>query len=152
MVATGLWKFAAAGILTLGLAEAAMAEDMGPIQSRQACMKSNGNMMKVMVPIIKGEAPYDGAAIQDALAADDTACAGWAGWWGEDTKAGGAVKSRAKDEIWADMAGFEAAGMAYVKAKTAVEATSDEASFKAAFPALGKACQDCHEKFREPQQ
>jgi cytochrome c556 len=151
MVAEGLLKLAAAGTLMMSLAAVALAQDMGPIESRQACMKSNGNMMKVMVPMIKGEAPYDNAAIKEALASDDAACAGWANWWGEDTKAGGAVKTRAKDEIWSDMAGFQAASMAYVTAKTAVEASADEASFKAAFPALGNACQGCHEKFRVPQ-
>ena len=149
-MATGLLKLTAAGALMLGLAATALADDMGPIKSRQACMKSNGNMMKVMVPVIKGEAAHDNAAIQEALGADTDACAGWANWWGEDTKAGGAIETRAKDEIWTDSAGFAAAGMAYVKAKAAIEATSDEASFKAAFPALGKACQDCHEKFRTP--
>ena len=125
-----------------------MADAKRPIEARQACMKANGAMMKVMVPIIKGEAAYDKAAIDDAIADAEAACAGWADWWGEDTKPGGAVKTEAKLEIWTDK-GFEAAGMAYVKASTAVKASADEASFKAAFPALGKSCQGCHEKFRQ---
>jgi cytochrome c556 len=112
-------------------------------------MKANGAAMKVMVPMIKGEAPFDKAAIDKALAAEEAACAGWANWWGEDTKPGGAVKTEAKLEIWSDKAGFEAAGAAFMKARTAVAAAADEASFKAAFPDLGKSCQSCHEKYRE---
>ena len=81
--------------------------------------------------------------------ASEAACAGWADWWGDDTKPGGAVKTEAKLEIWTDKAGFEAAGGQYVKAMTAVKAAADEAAFKAAFPDLGKSCQSCHEKYRQ---
>lgn len=138
-----------AGVLALGFSSAAMADAKASIEAREACMKANGGMMKVMVPIIKGQKPYDKAAIDASIANAQKACGGWADWWGEDTKPGGAVKTEAKAEIWSDPAGFEAAGKAYVTAEAAVLASADEASFKAAFPALGKACQGCHEKFRQ---
>lgn len=142
-----------AGVLALGLSSAAMADAKASIEARQACMKANGAMMKVMVPVMKGQAAYDKAAIDAAIAASQKACGGWAGWWGEDTKpgteAGNATKTEAKAEIWSDAAGFEAAGKAYMTAEAAVLASTDEASFKAAFPALGKSCQGCHEKFRQ---
>mgnify|MGYP006266761221 CR=1 FL=1 len=145
-ISVGLFSAAA---LALGLCSAAMADAKASIEARQACMKANGGMMKVMVPIIKGQKPYDKAAIDAAIAASQKACGGWADWWGDDTKPGGAVKTEAKAEIWSDPKGFEAAGAAYVKAEAAVMASTDEASFKAAFPALGKSCQGCHEKFRQ---
>ena len=135
--------------LALGLSSAAIADAKASIEAREACMKANGGMMKVMVPIIKGQKPYDKAAIDAAIAASQKACGGWADWWGEDTKPGGALKTEAKAEIWSDPAGFEAAGKAYMTAEAAVLASTDEASFKAAFPALGKSCQGCHEKFRQ---
>ena len=138
-----------AGVIALCCTSAAMADAKASIEARQACMKANGAMMKVMVPIIKGEQPYDKAAIDASIANAQKACGGWADWWGADTKPGGAVKTEAKAEIWSDAAGFEAAGKAYVTAEAAVQASTDEASFKAAFPALGKACQGCHEKFRQ---
>jgi cytochrome c556 len=149
MMSKGFLGLFAAGVLALGLSTAAMAE-MGPIESRQACMKASGKMMGVMVPVIKGEKAYDKAAVDGAVAATEAACAGWAGWWGEDTKPGGAVETWAKADVWTDTAGFEAASGAFGKALGAVKASADEASFKAAFPALGKSCQDCHEKFRRP--
>lgn len=150
MLAKGIMTMLAAGALSLGLASAAMAQ-MGPVEARQACMKANGKMMGVMVPMLKGEKPFDKAAIDAAIAEEGAACAGWAGFWGEDTKPGvSKVETWAKEEIWTDMAGFEAAGMAFGKALGAVKAATDEASFKAAFPALGAACQGCHEKFRRP--
>lgn len=139
----------AAGALSLGLASAAMAE-AGPIEARKGCMKANAKMMKVMVPVMKGEQAYDKAAFDAAIAETEAACAGWGEWWGEDTKPGGAVETEATEAVWTNKAGFEAAGAAYVKAMEGVKASADEASFKAAFPELGKACQSCHETFRKP--
>lgn len=142
-------SLAMAATLALGLSSAAMADAAKAIEAREACMKANIAMIKVMVPIIKGQAAYDKAAIDDAIGKSQAACAGWADWWGEDTKPGGAVKTEAKLEIWSDPKGFEAAAMEYVKAEQAVMAAADEAAFKAAFPALGQSCQSCHEKYRE---
>ena len=138
-----------AGAIAFCFTSAAMADAKASIEARQACMKANGAMMKVMVPVIKGQSAYDKAANDAAIAAVEAACGGWANWWGEDTKPGGAVKTEAKLEIWSDPKGFEAAGGAYMTALIAVKASADEASFKAAFPALGKSCQGCHEKFRQ---
>lgn len=138
----------AAGGLALVLASSAMAAS-NPIEARQACMKANVKLMKVAVPVMKGESAYDKAAIDAAVAEAEQACDGWDSWWGEDTKPGGAVKTEAKAEIWSDKAGFDAAAADYVKAFTAVKASADEASFKAAFPALGGSCKGCHEKYRQ---
>lgn len=148
MTHKGLWALLLGGAIAMGIGSAAMAET-NPIEARQACMKANAAMMKVMVPVIKGQAAYDKGAIDAAIAKTEAACSGWAGWWGEDTKPGGAVKTEAKAEIWADKAGFEAAGGVYAKAMETMKASADEPSFKAAFPGLGKSCQGCHEKFRQ---
>ena len=149
MTSKRLLGMLAAGAIMMGVTPAAMAE-ASPIEARQACMKANAKMMKVMVPVIKGEQAYDKAAIDAATAETEAACAGWANWWGDDTKPGGAIETEAKEEVWTDMAGFEAASAAYGKAFGAVKAAADEAAFKAAFPALGGSCQSCHEKYRKP--
>ncbi len=135
--------------LLIGCTSAALA-DGNPIEARQACMKANGKMMGVMAAVIKGEKPYDKAAIDAAVSTTEQACAGWANWWGDDTKPGGAIETEAKAEIWSDKAGFDAASANYMKAFSAVKATADEASFKAAFPALGATCKSCHEAYRAP--
>ena len=121
------------------------------IKARQACMKQgHGGIMAVAVPIIKGEKPYDKAAIDAAFANDEKLCADWAKFWTPDTQTG-TVETEAKPEIWTDTAGWEAAGGAAYQAMQALKATTDEASFKAAFPAVGAGCKGCHEKFRKPE-
>ncbi|MBL8908714.1 MAG: cytochrome c [Rhizobiales bacterium] len=142
---------AAALALCLGTGLALASAD-DAIKGRQACMKASGKMMGDLAAMFKGEKPYDKAAVDAAIAAHDAACAGWADWWGPDTQKGETVETWAKPEIWADMAGFNAAGDAFYAKFVAVKDSTDEAGFKAAFPELGKACGGCHEKFRRPKE
>jgi cytochrome c556 len=138
-------------VTALGLTLAASAAYAGAddiIKARQACMKAHGASMKIMVPMMKGEAAYDNAAIQATLDAEGPACADWDKWWTADGQAGATVKTHAKPEIFSDAKGFADAGGKWYEAYTAVKASADEAAFKAAFPALGAACGGCHEKFR----
>ena len=146
-------RIAASGFLLLGLGTTlALASADDAIKGRQGCMKSHGASMGVMVPMFKGEKPYDGAAIQDTLAKEEVACADWAKFWGADAQKGETLETWAKPEIWANPKGFEEAGGKWYAAYTAVKGTTDEASFKAAFPVLGKGCQNCHEQFRRPKE
>jgi cytochrome c556 len=138
--------------LTAG-ATGALAAGDDTIKARQACMKAQGGgVFGTMFPILKGEKPYDVAAIKAAFDSMDAACADWANFWSEDSMTSTTMKTRAKPEIWTDKAGFEAAGGAAYQAMTALKATTDEASFKAALPAVGAACQGCHEKFQAPKE
>lgn len=153
MNSSKLFKVATAGALIAGLGiSLAYAAADDAIKARQECMKTNGKMMGVMVPIMKGEKPYDAAAVTAAIDATSAACADWSKWWGEDTKKGETVETYAKEEIWSDPDGFKAAGEAFGAKLMAVKATTDEAGFKAAFPELGNTCKGCHDKFRRPKE
>ena len=133
-----------------GIAYAALSGD-DAIAARQACMKANATAMGTYVPIMKGEKPYDAAAVQAALASQETACAKWSEFWPADSMTSKTLKHRSLESVWSDAKGFEAAGGVYYTAFTALKATTDEAGFKAAFPAMGAGCGGCHEKFRAPQ-
>lgn len=135
--------------LGIGVAYAALSGD-DAITARKACMKAHGAGLGVMVPIIKGEKPYDTATIAAALGKMGAACANWGEFWPKDSMTSKTQTTHALDTIWTDPKGFEAAATAYYNAEQALLATKDEASFKAAFPALGKGCAGCHEKFRAP--
>ena len=80
------------------------------IKGRQGCMKAQGKMMGELVPMFKGEKPYDKSAVSAALATQEAACADWAKWWGPDTQKGETLETWAKPEIWTDAAGFNAVG------------------------------------------
>lgn len=140
----------AAALLSLGATSAFAAGD-DTIKARQECMKVQGKtVFGMFFPIMKGEKPYDAAAIKAGMGAMGAACADWANYWTEDSKTSTTMKTKVKPEIWSDKAGFEAAGNASYQAMTALGGAADEASFKAALPAVGKGCQGCHEKFRLP--
>ena len=153
MVAGKLFKIVTAGALVMGLGVTlAYASADDAIKGRQGCMKSHGKTIGEMAAMFKGEKPYDAAAVQAGLAADDAACADWDKFWGEDAMKGVTLETWAKPEIWSDAAGFKAAGENYYPKYLAIKATTDEASFKAAFPEYGNGCKGCHEKFRRPKE
>lgn len=140
----------AAALAGLG-ATAAFAAGDDTIKARQACMKAQGKtVFGMFFPIMKGEQPYDAAAVKTAYDAMGAACADWANFWTEDSMTSTTLKTKTKPEIVTDKAGFEAVSNASYQALTALGAAADEASFKAALPAVGKACGACHEKFRLP--
>jgi cytochrome c556 len=143
---------ASAAVLGIGItvAYAALSGD-DAIKARQACMKGQGKMMSVLVPMMKGEKPYDAAAVSAAMAEAEAGCSQWAEFWPEDSMKG-SVETWSKPEIWSDKAGFEEASNKAYAALQALKATTDEAGFKAAFPAVGEGCKGCHEKFRRPKE
>ena len=122
------------------------------VKGRQACMKAHGASFGVFMPIMKGEKPFDKAAVAAAFAAEDAACAAWDKFWAAGAEKGETLETWAKAEIWSDRKGFETVGGAWYNAATVVKAAGDEAAFKAAIPALGDGCKGCHEKFRRPKE
>jgi cytochrome c556 len=140
----------AAALLGLGPTSAFASGD-DTIKARQACMKAQGAaVFGLFFPIMKGEKPYDAAGVKTAYDAMEAACADWNNFWTEDSMTSTTLKTKIKPEILTDKAGFDQVSNAAYEAITALGKTSDEAGFKAALPAVGAACQGCHEKFRLP--
>jgi len=142
------------GVLALslgaGFAYAAMSAD-DAIKARKTCMKAgNGGIMGVAVPVMKGEKPFDAAALKAAFENLDKACANIGEAFAKGTESG-TEKTGALPAIWTDAEGWKSANDAWVAAATKLRAATDEASFKGAFPAFGAACKGCHEKFRAAQ-
>lgn len=64
------------------------------------------------------------------------------------------VRTRAKAEVWSDQEGFGRAAADFIAATeefNAVVRTGDVAAINAARPELGKACSNCHDRFRAPE-
>lgn len=133
-------------VLSVCLAGAAISAD--PILDRQAVMKNTGAATGAGAKIMKGEAPFDLTTAQLILRTMNNAAHGLGYMFPAGSETG--HKTRAKQAIWDDAAGFQAA-VAKFAADSSAQVT-DEASFKAAFGAVTKNCGTCHEAYRTAQQ
>lgn len=134
-------------ISALALATSAALAD--PIADRQALMKANGKAMKVLVPITKGEKPFDTAVVLDALKTlnDDAQKIDVAVLFPAGSETG---DTTASPKIWEDMAGFQAKVDKF-RADTAAALAAppqDAAALGATVGAIGSNCGGCHETFR----
>lgn len=135
--------------LLLGVTTVAAQQDV--IKVRQASMKDLGRSLGgTLAPIVKGEKPYDQAAVDAALAKMEQVGANMASLFPDSTKGmRGEGEYSPSPKVWDDKAGFAAkiadfnAAIAATKGKI-----KDLDSLKAAQPAIGKACGGCHENFR----
>jgi cytochrome c556 len=138
-----------AGALLLSVGEGIAQQDV--VKQTQADMKGNGKALGgVLTPMVKGEKPYDQAAVDAALKALDDTAKKLPTMFPESTKG---LKPEgdysASPKIWEDKAGFDAKIASF--AKVVAEAKpkiKDLDSLKANFPAVGKECGGCHETFR----
>jgi cytochrome c556 len=131
------------------LALAASAAFADPILDRQALMKERGKIVGGISKVVKGEEPFDAAAVLTQLQAlqanaekIDVDALFPAGSDTGDTTA--------SPKIWEDMAGFKAANDKYVAdVKAAVAAApADVDALKAQFGAIGSDCGTCHQGYR----
>ena len=111
-------------------------------------MKANGDEAKIVVAMVKGEAPFDPAKALAAFAAFEDAARKMPALFPDNTKTGG--ETAADPKIWANMEDFKARFDKFgADAKAANADVKDLDSFKAAFGAIGKNdCGGCHEKYR----
>ncbi|WP_395447621.1 c-type cytochrome [Aminobacter sp. UC22_36] len=134
-------------VAALALATTAAFADV--IADRQAVMKENAKQVGTLVKMVKGETPFDAAAVVAALTAlnnnvqkIDVAASFPAGSDQGDTTA--------SPKIWEDLAGFQAQVDKF-KAVTAAAVASPAAdidALKAQVGTIGQTCGTCHEAFR----
>ncbi|WP_349364018.1 MAG: cytochrome c [Roseitalea porphyridii] len=138
----------AATLLAMGVT-ASLAQD--PIEERQQIMKDNGQAMRVLVPMARGQADYDAEAALAAFVSIRDDAARFGELFPEGTETGG--DTRAKPEIWTDREGFDAAVAAFVEdAEAAVAAApADLDAFRPVFGAMAENCGDCHEVYQVPE-
>jgi cytochrome c556 len=133
--------------VTLG-ATWALAQNTAPIKQRQDIMKKISDDAKVLGAMAKGETPYDDAKANTLLSGWEEGAKKYITLFPDDSKTG--EKTRAKAEIWQNKADFEAKAADFLKAISAAKAANTADAFKASWGNVGKACQDCHEKYRGP--
>ena len=117
----------------------------------QTTMKATGRALgAVLSPMVKGEKPYDQAAVDTALGQLQDTAKKLPTMFPESIKG---VKIEgdysSSPKIWEDKAGFAAKIESFGKVVTEAKAKiKDLDSLKANVPAIGKECSGCHETFR----
>jgi len=138
-----------AGALLLSVGAGIAQQDV--VKQTQADMKANGKALGgVLTPMVKGEKPYDQAAVNEALKVLDDTVKKLPTMFPESTKG---LKPEgdysASPKIWEDKAGFTAKITDFANAVSQAKASvKDLDTLKAAMPAVGKSCGGCHETYR----
>ncbi|MDP5085016.1 MAG: cytochrome c [Yoonia sp.] len=129
-------------------------EQQRGLDARQAHMSLYAFNLGPLGGMAQEQIPYD-AEVASAAAANLAALAAIdeSAYWveGTDTSIEG---TRAKPEIWADMAGFEAEQVKLVAATATLASVAGDGldAMKAAFGPVGQSCGSCHESYRAPRQ
>jgi len=144
---------AVAAVLTFssGIAAEALAQVKPDVlvKQRQAKMTLQGKYLGPIGGMLKGNIPYNADTV--ALNATFLENLSRMAWDGFDPSTSG-VKSRAKPEIYRNMAKFKAAAdtlEAEASKLGAAARAKDEAGVRAAFGGVAKACGSCHDAFQE---
>ena len=138
-----------AGALLLSIGAVVAQQDVA--NQTQTTMKATGRAIgAVLSPMVKGEKPYDQAAVDTALTQLADTAKKLPTMFPESIK-GVKVEGdySASPKVWEDKAGFTAKIDSFAKVVTEAKAKiKDLDSLKANVPAIGKECGGCHETFR----
>ena len=138
-----------AGALLLSIGAVVAQQDV--VKSTQAQMKATGRALGgTLAPINKGEKPYDQAAVDEALKTLEETAKQLPNMFPASIKAAKFEGDYSPSpKIWEDAAGFKAKIDEFAKTVSDAKAKiKDLDSLKANFPAVGKACSNCHETYR----
>jgi cytochrome c556 len=134
--------------LAVGLSVGAVIAQQDPVTTRENLMKENNKHAIAVVRMMRGQAPFDAAAVDAAFAQWADTAQKLPSLFPDNSKTGG--DNRASPKIWLNKKDFESKAAAFAKA---VEENRDKAKssldgLKAAIPVVGKACDDCHKEYR----
>jgi cytochrome c556 len=135
-------------IFAIGLTIVTVVGEGDAISARKQMMKTNNDNARLAIQMIRGQKPYDAVAIEAAFAQWADTAQKLPGLFPDDSKTGG--ETHASPKIWQDKKDFDDKAAAFGKA---VADNRDQAKtsldgLKAAIPAVGKACDNCHEDYR----
>jgi cytochrome c556 len=143
-----MFRRAMLAALAVGLSVGAVIAQQDPIKARKDLMKQNDGHAKAVVQMMRGQAPFDAKKVEAAFTQWADTAKAFPTLFPENAKSGG--DSRASPSIWLDKEDFEAKAADFGKAVAAnrAKAVASLDGLKAAIPAVGKACDNCHEDYR----
>ena len=133
--------------LWMSSASAQFAKPEDAIKYRQSAFVVMASQFGRMQSTVKGQVPYDAAAIKANVALVKTLSTLPWGAFGPGTQG----KSNAKPEVWSDAAGFKAAQTKFEGAVVKLSAAADSGDLyklRAAFGDVGASCKACHDAYR----
>jgi cytochrome c556 len=136
------------GTLLLGVGAVAAQQDQ--VKATQAMMKGNGKNAGALSAMVKGEKPYDQAAVDAAMAQFEDTIRKFPTLFPDgikDMKPEGDYYASPK--VWTDRAGFNEHITSFAKAVSDAKGKiTDLDTLKAVLPTIGKQCGGCHETYR----
>jgi cytochrome c556 len=123
------------------------------IRARQANYKQMAAATKGIADQLRGGSP-DLAAIRRGRALIANHASRIPDWFPHGTGPEARVRTRARPEVWTDPAGFRRAAFALFAAARSLYIAArhgDAAAVRTAFPAVRRACSDCHDDYRAPE-
>jgi cytochrome c556 len=135
-------------VLAVALSAGAVIAQQDPITTRENLMKENDKNAILVVKMMRGQIPFDAAAIDAAFAQWADTAQKLPGLFPENSKTGG--DNRASPKIWLNKKDFDEKSAAFGKAvaDNRDKAKASLAGLKAAIPQVGQACDNCHEDYR----
>lgn len=135
--------------VALVLALTASASQAGPIEDRQELMRANGQTMKLLGAMARGESPFDAAVVKEQAEAMAARYEAEKAMFppGSDK---GPPETYVKPEIWSDPDGFNGLMNEAIQASLALAAVTDQAKLGEALGTVGNVCKNCHEKYTRP--
>jgi cytochrome c556 len=136
------------GTLLVGIGAVMAQQDQ--LKQTQAMMKGNGKNAGALAAMVKGEKPYDQAAVDAALAQFDDTVKKFPTLFPDSIKGLKADGDySASPKIWEDKAGFNEHITSFAKAVADAKGKiTDLDTLKAVLPTIGKQCGGCHETYR----
>lgn len=113
-----------------------------------ALMKGNDDNARVVVQIMRGQAPFDAAKVDAAFAQWADSAQKLPGLFPDNSKTG--QKTRASSKIWVTKVDFDAKAAEFGKAvaENRDKAKTSLDGLRAAIPVVGNACDSCHKDYR----
>lgn len=132
-------------ITAMAATGAAIAQE-DPIKQRQKLMEGNGDTVKRINAMLKGEAPYDAAAAAEGLKGIAASLDEFVTLFPEGTEKG----SYALPAVWTNKADFDgwAVKTRDASLKAAAAAPGGAEALLPVVAELGRSCQGCHETYR----
>jgi cytochrome c556 len=134
--------------LAIAFAASAVIAQSDPIAARKALMKGNDEGARVVIAMMRGRAPFDGAKVEPVFAQWAETARKLPGLFPPGSETGG--RTHASPKIWQNKADFDAKAAEFGKAVADDRAASMASldGLKAGVAAVGKACDNCHEQYR----